>query len=55
VLLLGQEGPGLSAEALAACDRVCDLPMFGSTRSVNAGVASGIALWEWLRTHVLVS
>lgn len=53
VLLFGQEGPGLSDEAAAACERVCDLPMFGSTRSVNAGVASGIALWEWLRTHVL--
>jgi tRNA G18 (ribose-2'-O)-methylase SpoU len=27
--------------------------MVGSTRSINAGVASGIALHTWLRQHVL--
>jgi tRNA G18 (ribose-2'-O)-methylase SpoU len=51
VLLFGQEGTGLSAAALAACDEVRDIPMFGSTRSLNAGVASGIAMYAWHRAH----
>jgi tRNA G18 (ribose-2'-O)-methylase SpoU len=49
VLLFGQEGPGLSAAARAACDRILFIAQFGSTRSINAGVASGIAMHEWIR------
>jgi tRNA G18 (ribose-2'-O)-methylase SpoU len=51
VLLFGQEGPGLSEEARQACTSVLHIPQFGSTRSINAGVASGIAMYEWLRRH----
>jgi tRNA G18 (ribose-2'-O)-methylase SpoU len=51
VLLLGQEGPGLSDAARAAVDQVVSIPQFGSTRSINAGVASGIAMYEWIRRH----
>jgi tRNA G18 (ribose-2'-O)-methylase SpoU len=51
VLLFGQEGPGLSAEARAHCTAVLSIPQFGSTRSINAGVASGIAMYEWVRRH----
>jgi len=51
VLLFGQEGTGLSDEAVAGCDEVREIPMFGSTRSINAGVASGIAMHTWIRTH----
>jgi tRNA G18 (ribose-2'-O)-methylase SpoU len=53
VLVFGQEGPGLSAAARAAADRVCSMTMFGSTRSINAGVASGIAMHTWIRRHAL--
>jgi tRNA G18 (ribose-2'-O)-methylase SpoU len=49
VLLFGQEGPGLSGEARATCTEVLHIPQVGSTRSINAGVASGIAMFEWLR------
>src|SRR5207248_9072146 len=49
VLLFGQEGPGLSAPARAACDEVLFIAQFGSTRSINPGVASGIAMHEWIR------
>ena len=52
VLLFGQEGPGLSPAAREACDVVCSITQFGSTRSINAGVASGIAMHEWIRQHV---
>jgi len=51
VLLFGQEGPGLSADARAHCTFVAHIPQFGSTRSINAGVASGIAMHEWIRRH----
>jgi len=51
VLLFGQEGPGLSQEAWEACDMVCSIAQYGSTRSINAGVASGIAMHAWIRQH----
>jgi tRNA G18 (ribose-2'-O)-methylase SpoU len=51
VLVFGQEGPGLSAAARAAVGQVLHVPQLGSTRSINAGVASGIAMFEWHRRH----
>jgi tRNA G18 (ribose-2'-O)-methylase SpoU len=51
VLLFGQEGPGLSEPARAAAELVVSIPQFGSTRSINAGVASGVAMYEWVRRH----
>ncbi len=51
VLVFGQEGPGLSEPAREACAAVLHIPQFGSTRSINAGVASGIAMYEWLRRY----
>jgi len=52
VLLLGQEGPGLSDEARQACQQICAITQYGSTRSINAGVASGIAMFCWVTQHV---
>ena len=51
VLVFGQEGPGLSAEMQAGCEQVLSIAQFGSTRSINAGVASGIAMHAWIRQH----
>ncbi|HJP15560.1 MAG TPA: RNA methyltransferase [Acidimicrobiales bacterium] len=51
VLLLGQEGPGLSDRAREAVTKVCSISQYGSTRSINAGVASGIAMHTWIRQH----
>jgi tRNA G18 (ribose-2'-O)-methylase SpoU len=51
VLLFGQEGPGLSDAARAACDALFSIAQYGSTRSINAGVASGIAMHAWIRAH----
>jgi tRNA G18 (ribose-2'-O)-methylase SpoU len=51
VLLFGQEGTGLSAEARAEADRLLSIAQFGSTRSINAGVAAGIAMHAWVRQH----
>ncbi len=52
-LLFGSEGDGLSGEALDAADDVREIESFGSTRSVNVGVAAGIAMYEWARQCVL--
>ncbi|WP_025273478.1 TrmH family RNA methyltransferase [Haloglycomyces albus] len=52
VLVFGQEGPGLSQEVRDVCTLVCSISQFGSTRSINAGVASGIAMHSWVRQHV---
>jgi tRNA G18 (ribose-2'-O)-methylase SpoU len=49
VLLFGQEGPGLSSEAREAAEMVCSISQYGSTRSINAGVAAGIAMHAWMR------
>jgi tRNA G18 (ribose-2'-O)-methylase SpoU len=51
VFLFGQEGPGLSEEARQVSQQMLFIPQFGSTRSINAGVASGITMWEWVRRH----
>jgi len=53
LLLFGQEGPGLSTCARDAAAMVCSISQFGSTRSINAGVASGIAMHCWITQHVI--
>lgn len=51
VLLFGQEGPGLSAEAQEACGSILHITQFGSTRSINIGAAAAIAMHAWVRQH----
>lgn len=53
ILIFGSEGPGISDELLKRCDKIVAIEQFGSTRSVNVGVAAGIAMYEWLRRHRL--
>lgn len=51
VLLFGQEGPGVSPDARATADLTVSITQFGSTRSINAGVAAGIVMHSWIREH----
>jgi tRNA G18 (ribose-2'-O)-methylase SpoU len=51
LLLFGQEGPGLTEQARAAAELVVSIAQFGSTRSINAGVAAGIVMHAWIREH----
>lgn len=51
VLLFGQEGPGLSKEAVEAADAVVEITQYGSTRSINASAAAAITMFEWLKQH----
>lgn len=49
VLVFGQEGPGLSDEMMRHCTEILHITQYGSTRSINVGVASGIAMYEFVR------
>lgn len=51
LLIFGQEGPGLSPEASEICVGTLSIAQYGSTRSINAGVAAGIAMHTWIRQH----
>lgn len=53
VLVFGGEGPGLSDELKASAQKIVMIEQFGSTRSVNVGVAAGIAIYAWINQHAL--
>ena len=55
LLLFGQEGPGVTPEAQDAAVMTLSIAQFGSTRSINAGVAAGIAMHTWIRQHADLS
>ena len=54
VLVFGNESDGLSEEMVKACKEMIAIEQFGSTRSVNVGVASGILMYEFVRRNYLV-
>ncbi len=51
MFVFGQESGGLSESAKARVADVYSIAQFGSTRSINAGVAAGIAMHAWVRQH----
>lgn len=51
VMVFGQEGPGLSEEIHASAQATLSIAQYGSTRSINAGSAAGIAMHAWIRQH----
>jgi tRNA G18 (ribose-2'-O)-methylase SpoU len=51
LLVFGQEGTGITEDARAGAGLVVSIAQFGSTRSINAGVAAGIAMHAWVRRH----
>ncbi len=51
LLLFGSESDGLTGEARTAASMTVSIAQFGSTRSINAGVAAGIAMHAWIRRH----
>ena len=48
VMLFGQEGPGLSDEAVAAAEAVVEITQYGSTRSINASAAAAVTMYSWV-------
>ncbi len=53
VLVFGGEGPGLSDEMVKASEMMVHIEQFGSTRSVNVGVAAGITMYAWMQEHIV--
>jgi len=49
VIVIGNEGKGLGEVVKKRCDYLVRLPMVGNIQSLNAGVATGILLYEVLR------
>ena len=49
LLVFGQEGPGISEAARRGAAVTVSIAQFGSTRSINAGAAAGIAMHAWIR------
>jgi len=51
VFLFGQEGPGLTDEAVAGASGHLEITQFGSTRSINASAAAAIVMHSWVVQH----
>lgn len=54
VVLVGNEGEGLSKETTERCDVLVNIPMAGTASSLNVSVAAGIVLYE-LRRRLAIS
>ena len=52
-LIFGSENSGITPELLKTAHDIRYIESFGSTRSVNVGVAAGIAMYEYVRQIVL--
>lgn len=55
LLVFGQEGPGITEDAKTGALLTVSIAQFGSTRSINAAVAAGIAMHTWVRQHADLS
>ena len=55
VFVFGSEANGISDELLAQSEQIIAIEQFGSTRSLNVGVAAGIVMYEWVRRNHLHS
>ena len=51
LLILGEEGVGITPETLALCDHFVFIPQFGSVRSLNAAVAGSIAMNDFVTKY----
>jgi 23S rRNA (guanosine2251-2'-O)-methyltransferase len=50
-LVMGAEGAGLRRLTLESCDHLVKLPMLGQVESLNVSVATGVCLYEILRSR----
>ncbi len=53
ILIFGSEADGISPGLAAKASLTLQIEQFGSTRSLNVGVAAGIVMYEWMRQQVL--
>lgn len=50
VILVGNEGHGLSKDAIDACDECLYIPMEEGSESLNASIAASVCMWELYKT-----
>lgn len=53
VIVIGNEAKGVSKEIQNLADKKVKIPMLGKTESLNASVAAGIMIYEYVRGKVL--
>jgi tRNA G18 (ribose-2'-O)-methylase SpoU len=51
IMLFGQEGPGVTDEAIHAAEDVVEITQYGSTRSINASAAAAVSMYSWVMQH----
>ena len=51
IFVYGEEKEGIPQHILDSADYVLEIPMWGSVRSLNVSVASGIVMYEYRRQH----
>ena len=52
VVVIGNESKGVSKEILELSDAKIKIPMLGKTESLNASIATGVILYEYVRRKV---
>ena len=52
VIVIGNEANGVSKEVQELADNKVKIPMLGRTESLNASVATGIVLYEYVRQKI---
>ena len=55
IIVIGNEANGVSKEILEIADNKAIIPMIGKTESLNASVATGIILYEYVRKKVFAT
>jgi 23S rRNA (guanosine2251-2'-O)-methyltransferase len=53
VIVVGSEGKGLSRLVRETCDQIVSIPMSSAVESLNAGIATGVTLYEVARRRAL--
>ncbi|MGN1270730.1 MAG: TrmH family RNA methyltransferase [Clostridia bacterium] len=48
-IIIGNEANGISKEVMETADKKVKIPMLGKTESLNAAVATGVMLYEYVR------
>ena len=55
LIIVGEEGRGLSDEMLDKCEYIVEIPQYGSVRSLNAATAAGIAMYDFVHKYQRVT
>ncbi len=52
-IIIGNEANGVSQEVMETADKKVKIPMLGKTESLNAAVATGVMLYEYVRQKLI--